>query len=169
MEDYDRTPSEYRGSRVGAIMTDNMSSEQRSRNMSAVKGKNTVPELFVRRALYRNGFRYRLHCAELPGRPDVVLRSFRTVVFVHGCFWHGHQCRRGALPKSRLTFWGPKIRKNVSRDRKATRSLRRAGWRVVTIWACRLPEQTALLVADLRRRGIRRRNSRGRRRKTRQA
>jgi DNA mismatch endonuclease (patch repair protein) len=132
-------------------MADNISAEQRFVNMRAVKGKNTKPELFVRRALYRSGFRLRLHNAELPGKPDVVLGKLHTVVFIHGCFWHGHRCRRGALPKTRPEFWEPKIRKNVARDRQAARALRRAGWE--------LKEKTDRLIADLRRRPAKRKRN----------
>jgi DNA mismatch endonuclease (patch repair protein) len=100
----------------------------------------------------------------------VVLAKFHTVVFIHGCFWHGHRCRRGALPKTRLEFWAPKIRKNVARDHKAAGALRRAGWRIVIIWTCELKRKTDGLIADLRRRTAKlRRNSRGTGRKTQRA
>jgi DNA mismatch endonuclease (patch repair protein) len=148
-------------------MTDNVSPEHRARMMSAVKGKNTEPELFVRRALYANGFRYRLHYADLPGRPDVVLPKYNVVVFVNGCFWHGHRCRRGLRPKTRMEFWNAKIGKNIERDRAALAALRRAGWRAVTIWTCELAKRTERLIAELHRRPVKRRsNSRDSRRKT---
>ncbi len=106
--------------------------------MSGIRGKNTKPELIVRKALFAQGFRYRLHVKSLPGKPDVVLPKYRTVIFVHGCFWHGHDCRLFKLPASNRAFWRAKIRRNQENDRKAVRALRKDGWRVITVWECAL-------------------------------
>ncbi|MGA7850583.1 MAG: very short patch repair endonuclease [Terriglobales bacterium] len=106
--------------------------------MSLVRSKHTKPELFVRRLVHRLGYRYRLHQADLPGRPDLVFRSRRKVVFVHGCFWHGHKCRLGRMPKSRLDYWSPKITGNRQRDIRTLRRLRRMEWRVLVLWECQL-------------------------------
>jgi DNA mismatch endonuclease (patch repair protein) len=112
--------------------------------MRAVRGKNTKPELTARKAAHRLGLRFRLHRKDLPGSPDMVLPKYRTVFFVHGCFWHGHlRCRRSKLPNTNISFWEEKIRKNKIRDRKTTAALRRYGWRVVTLWECQLHSNEA--------------------------
>jgi DNA mismatch endonuclease, patch repair protein len=110
----------------------------RSRMMAGIKGKNTKPEIIVRKALHAAGFRFRLHDMKLPGKPDIVLPKYRAVVFVHGCFWHGHDCRLFKLPKSRKAFWAAKIEGNKVRDVKTTLELVQANWRVLTIWECAL-------------------------------
>ncbi|PUB88998.1 MAG: very short patch repair endonuclease [gamma proteobacterium symbiont of Ctena orbiculata] len=120
-------------------MTDVFSKEERSRIMRLVKQKNTKPELIVRTLLHRLGYRFRLHRKDLPGSPDIVLPKYQTVIFVNGCFWHRHSCKRGqTLPKSRTEFWKSKIEKNVERDRKAYASLENSGWNVLIIWECHL-------------------------------
>lgn len=107
----------------------------RRRTMQAVKDKNTAPEMAVRRLAHAMGYRYRLHQKELPGKPDLVFPSRRKVIFVHGCFWHGHDCRRGArTPKANRDYWQAKIAQNKARDMKAQRALSGAGWGVLTIW-----------------------------------
>lgn len=106
--------------------------------MSGIRGKNTKPELVVRKALYSQGFRYRLHVKDLPGKPDIVLPKYRTVIFVHGCFWHGHNCHLFRLPSSNRDFWRAKIKQNQENDRKAVRALRKDGWRVIAVWECAL-------------------------------
>lgn len=107
--------------------------------MASIRGKNTQPELTVRRFLHAMGFRFRLHHAGLPGRPDIVLAKHRTVVFVHGCFWHGHaNCRLASMPASNRRFWREKLAGNRRRDRRKARALRLAGWKVLTIWQCQL-------------------------------
>lgn len=116
---------------------DTRSPEQRSYIMRSVRSRDTGPELIVRSLLHRMGFRFSLHRKDLPGRPDIVLPKHRAVVFVHGCFWHGHGCAKGRLPKSRLDFWGPKIQRNRNRDAESVKMLKREGWRVLTIWQCR--------------------------------
>jgi DNA mismatch endonuclease (patch repair protein) len=104
--------------------------------MASVKSRNTGPEVFVRRLLHGLGLRFRLHRKDYPGTPDVVLPKHKTALFVHGCFWHGHRCPKGKLPKSRPEFWGPKIERNIRRDAETARALKRDGWRVVVVWQC---------------------------------
>lgn len=115
---------------------DRLTPERRSALMRNVKGKNTTPELAVRRMLHRLGFRFRLHRKDLPGKPDIVLPSRRKIVLVHGCYWHGHDCRYGRLPKSRLEFWGPKIEANRARDARNLAELEEQGWTVLVVWQC---------------------------------
>ena len=115
---------------------DRVTPETRSKIMAAVKSKNTGPEMAIRRALHRRGFRYALHAADLPGKPDLVFRSRRKIVFVHGCFWHGHSCSKGRPPKTRIGFWSAKINANRARDRKTARLLRQDSWSVMTVWQC---------------------------------
>lgn len=104
--------------------------------MAAIKGKDTTPELTVRRKLHAAGFRFRLQRRDLPGRPDIVLPRYRTVIFVHGCFWHRHRCRYFQWPKTRAEFWRDKIGSNVKRDGKQQRELVRLGWKVIVLWEC---------------------------------
>jgi DNA mismatch endonuclease, patch repair protein len=131
-------------------MIDKVAPHVRSRMMSAVKGKNTKPELHVRRAVHAAGFRFRIHRKELPGRPDLVLPRFRIAVFVHGCFWHGHSCSRGKLPKSNATFWKTKIEGNMGRDRKNATALKSLEWTPVVIWSCDIRRGVADLLRMLR-------------------
>ncbi|TAM13380.1 MAG: DNA mismatch endonuclease Vsr [Pandoraea sp.] len=119
-------------------MADVVSPEVRSRMMSGIRGKNTRPEWAVRRALHARGFRYRLHVRDLPGCPDIVLPRHRAVVFVHGCFWHGHDCPLFRWPKTRADFWQTKIGRNQSNDQKHLAAVRAAGWRVAIVWECAL-------------------------------
>ncbi len=123
---------------------DTRSPEQRSYIMRSVRSRDTGPELIVRKLLHRMGFRFGLHRKDLPGRPDIVMPKHRAVVFVHGCFWHGHGCAKGRLPKSRLDFWGPKIQKNRSRDTESVKMLKAKGWRVLTIWQCQTKDTDRL-------------------------
>lgn len=109
---------------------------KRSQMMSGIRGKNTKPELVVRSIAHRLGLRFRLHRAELPGRPDLVFPKHRTVVFVHGCFWHRHSCGLAAVPKTRSAFWLEKFSANVRRDRLSKAALENLGWRVLEIWEC---------------------------------
>lgn len=123
-------------------MADIVNRATRSRMMSGIREKNTVPELTVRRYLHATGLRYRLNVGTLPGKPDLVFPMHRTVVFVHGCFWHRHAgCRYAYVPATRRTFWLAKFAANMERDRDVGRKLRKAGWRVLTIWECRLDER----------------------------
>ena len=119
-------------------MADIISPERRSALMSRIRGKDTKIELEVRRGLHALGFRYRLGGAGLPGRPDIVLPKYRTVVFVHGCFWHQHDCHLFRLPKTRTEFWKSKVDSNRERDRRNERLLLEAGWNVETVWECLL-------------------------------
>lgn len=104
--------------------------------MAGIKGKNTTPELTVRKGLHRLGLRYRLHAGELPGKPDLVLPRYNAVIFVHGCFWHGHNCHLFKWPASRIEFWRTKIENNQSRDRRQINQLRELKWRVCIVWEC---------------------------------
>ncbi|WP_102227141.1 very short patch repair endonuclease [Acidimangrovimonas sediminis] len=124
-------------------MVDHVTPERRSFIMSKVGQKDTKPELALRRALHRLGYRYRLHRRDLPGTPDLVFPARRKVIFVHGCFWHGHGCRWGRLPKSRPEYWLPKIETNRERDRKAVTALREAGWEPLVVWQCELRDLEA--------------------------
>jgi DNA mismatch endonuclease (patch repair protein) len=126
-------------------VTDVYPAEKRSAVMRRVKGKDTTPEMIVRRALTRLGARYRLHRKDLPGSPDVVLPGRRLALFVHGCFWHGHDCARGArVPKANRDYWTAKVARNRARDAKNRDALEAAGWRVATLWECELKDATAL-------------------------
>lgn len=116
----------------------------RSRNMAAVRSKNTQPELALRRALHARGYRFRLYRKDLPGKPDLVFPGRRAVIFVNGCFWHGHNCRAGALPATRRSFWKPKIEQNRQRDARNIEALLTLGWRVLTIWECDLKDPAAI-------------------------
>ena len=122
-------------------MTDVFTKSKRSEVMSRIKGRNTKPELAVRSLLHRMGYRFRLHKADLPGKPDIVLSRYKTVIFVHGCFWHRHKdCRFAYTPKSRTDFWLKKLESNVIRDIQVKSDLELLGWRVITVWECELRE-----------------------------
>jgi DNA mismatch endonuclease, patch repair protein len=122
-------------------MADVHDKKTRSYNMSRIKGKNTKPEMLVRKFLHANGFRYRLHAKELPGKPDIVLPKYKTVIFVHGCFWHGHmQCKNSKTPSSNKSYWVPKLMKNAERDNQNKLALRTKHWKVITIWECELKQ-----------------------------
>lgn len=118
---------------------DKLTKEQRHRNMAAIHGKNTKPEILVRKFLFSRGFRYRLNHPRLPGHPDIVLKKYRTCIFVNGCFWHGHEgCRYYRLPKTNVDFWKNKIEQNKIRDKKEQRQLADMGWHCITVWECQL-------------------------------
>jgi DNA mismatch endonuclease (patch repair protein) len=118
---------------------DTLTREERSRRMGLVRGRDTAPEMTVRKALWASGFRYRIHDKSLPGRPDIVFRGQRTVVFIHGCFWHRHEnCALARLPKSRREFWLPKLEGNKERDRSNIKKLRQLGWKVKVVWECEI-------------------------------
>jgi DNA mismatch endonuclease, patch repair protein len=120
--------------------------EHRSWTMSRVKSKDTTPEITVRRLLHGLGYRYRLHGKNLPGKPDLVFAGRRKVVFVHGCFWHGHDCKRGArIPATRQEYWTAKVARNKERDARTVSSLEQAGWDVFTVWECELKDRAALV------------------------
>lgn len=118
-------------------MADVMTTEQRSRCMAAIKGKDTKPEMIVRKYLFSRGLRYRANNRKLPGSPDIVLKKYKTVVFIDGCFWHGHEgCKYYRLPKTNVDFWRHKIAMNIARDYANGVDLRLAGWRVIRVWEC---------------------------------
>ena len=129
---------------------DRLTKERRSWLMSRVGGKDTAPEMIVRKLLHGLGYRYRLHVAGMPGKPDMVLPSRRKVVFVHGCFWHAHSCRLGKTPKTNVDFWQGKAATNAARDAKNSRLLAADGWRVLVVWQCEIKN-----IAKLERRLIR--------------
>ncbi|CCA91332.1 very short patch repair endonuclease [Novosphingobium sp. PP1Y] len=121
-------------------MADTRTAVQRRRIMQSVGTKNTGPELAVRKALTELGYRYRLHRKDLPGSPDIAFIGRRKAIFVHGCFWHGHECQKGKAPKSRLDYWGPKLAANVERDKRKAQELCDLGWSVLTVWQCELSD-----------------------------
>src|SRR5665811_248624 len=133
----------------GVWMADKLSPEKRSWNMSRVRNRDTGPEKRVRQALFSAGFRFRLHSETIPGCPDIVLPRFRVAVFVHGCFWHGHECPRGRRPASNVAFWAKKIDRNIARDREVLATVRKAGWKPKVIWQCDLERATDRLIRSL--------------------
>lgn len=134
-------------------MADVVDRATRSRMMSGIRGKNTKPELTVRRFLHRAGLRYRLH-GKLPGKPDLIFPRYRTVVFVHGCFWHRHEgCRYTTMPANHAVFWREKFDSNVRRDQRVQKELSELGWRVLVIWSCRLGERRLQALATKIRQG----------------
>lgn len=130
-------------------MVDIVTPEKRSAMMSRIRSKNTKPEMAVRKQIFAAGFRYRLHARNLPGKPDLVLSRYKVAVFVHGCFWHGHECQKGRLPGSNRDFWREKIAKNIKNDQRASKTLKADGWTVVTIWECRLEKGVSRLLTLL--------------------
>lgn len=130
-------------------MADIVSPEKRSQMMSGIKGKDTKPELLVRKALHRQGFRYVLHDKRLPGKPDLVFPKYKAVIFVHGCFWHGHDCHLFKWPKSRPEFWREKITKNRVKDLKVIEDITKSGWKILTIWECSLKGKLRLPLDDV--------------------
>lgn len=119
-------------------MVDVHTPEARSRNMRAIRNKDTKPELLIRKALHARGYRYRLGGSDLPGHPDIVLPKYKTVIFIHGCFWHGHNCKYFKLPATRTDFWAEKIQSNQERDLRSASLLLELGWTVLTVWECSL-------------------------------
>lgn len=120
-------------------MADIMTPEQRSRNMAAIKGKDTKPEMIVRKYLFSRGLRFRVQVRKLPGNPDIVLPKYKTAIFVNGCFWHGHEgCKYFRLPKSNVEFWREKIERNIERDKESMKALFDLGWKVIRVWECEL-------------------------------
>ena len=128
-------------------MVDSLTKEQRSWNMGRVRSKDTKAELLVRSILHRNGYRFRLHKKGLPGKPDIVLAKYQTVVFVHGCFWHRHKrCPDATVPKSNTEFWVQKFAQNVKRDKANQKVLRKLGWEVIIVWECETAKPDRLAV-----------------------
>lgn len=122
-------------------MPDVFAPEKRRKIMQSVKTKNTAPEIRLRSLLHRNGFRFRVNRKDLPGKPDIVLPKYKTVIFVHGCFWHGHDCRRGRRPETNADFWEQKINKNMIRDENDVSLLEKLGWRVLIVWECEIKKK----------------------------
>lgn len=127
-------------------MADRISQEQRSALMRSVKQRNTKPEMIVRRLLHARGWRYRLNRKSLPGSPDIVFPSRRKAIFVHGCFWHGHSCKKGKLPSSNLEYWSAKIDQNRKRDTRVETELLEEGWRSFVVWQCDLDNRDAIVL-----------------------
>lgn len=130
-------------------MTDTVTPEKRSLMMSGIRGKDTKPEILIRKALFARGWRYRLHDKRLPGKPDLVFPRLRAVVFVDGCFWHGHTCHLFRLPSSRVDFWTEKIARNRQRDVEVRKALDGLGWRHLTVWECALKGRTRLPIVEV--------------------
>lgn len=130
-------------------MTDVHEPAIRSYNMSQIKGKDTKPEMMVRRFLFQKGFRYRLHDKNLPGKPDIVLKKYKTIIFVNGCFWHGHDnCKYFKLPKTRTEWWLNKIKKTKKRDYEIINDLKREGYNVIVIWECKLKSKSRITILE---------------------
>ena len=126
-------------------MADRLTSEQRHYNMSRIRSANTKPELVLRHALWQGGYRYRINDRKLPGKPDIVLPKYRTVIFVHGCFWHGHiGCERFVIPQTNTEFWSSKIHKNQERDQDCWRQLEAKGWNIIVVWECEITKKRLL-------------------------
>lgn len=126
-------------------MADIVSSSKRAEMMSSVKQRHTKPEIAVRKILHSLGFRFRLHRKDLPGSPDIVLPKFRTVIFVHGCFWHQHKnCSKSRRPSSNQDYWNTKLDENISRDERKEKELSKLGWRIITIWQCEIRDLKTL-------------------------
>jgi len=127
-------------------MVDTLTPEKRSWNMSRIRSTNTKPEKIVRSLLHQMGYRFRLHRKDLPGKPDIVLPKYKTVILVHGCFWHHHKnCKRSNWPKSNQDYWIPKIERNIERDKENKRLLKENGWKVVVVWECEVKDPDKLL------------------------
>ncbi|WP_167632205.1 very short patch repair endonuclease [Mariprofundus ferrooxydans] len=130
-------------------MADIVDHKTRSRMMSGIKGKNTKPEIYIRKLLHKHGFRFRIHVASLTGKPDMVLKRYKAVIFVHGCFWHAHHCHLFKQPSTRPEFWQTKIAGNRERDAVNIKALNDSGWRVLTIWECSLKGKTRIEETEL--------------------
>jgi len=130
-------------------MADVVDKATRSRMMSGIRGKNTRPELFIRKALHKKGFRYKLHDKRLPGKPDLVFPRYRAVILVHGCFWHGHDCSLFKWPSTREEFWQAKIRRNREKDLEVLADLESSGWRVLVVWECAIKGRGKLVETEL--------------------
>ncbi len=131
-------------------MTDVHEPEVRSYNMSRIRSKDTKPEIIVRQLLHKSGLRFRLHVKDLPGKPDIVLPKYKTIIFINGCFWHGHEdCKYYIIPKTRTKFWEDKIKYNISRDNNNEMELRNKGWKVAIIWQCQLKADQQKTISEL--------------------
>jgi len=140
---------EYFWEYIYFVMADVHNKATRSYNMSRIKGKDTKPEMIVRKFLFSKGFRYRLHDKKLPGKPDIVLPKYKTVIFINGCFWHGHEgCRYFVVPKTRTEWWQNKISVNRENDKKSINLLNESGWSVISVFECELKTQTITVTLD---------------------
>lgn len=119
-------------------MADIFTKKKRSQLMASISGKETKPEISVRSFLFKQGFRFRKNVKTLSGKPDIVLPKYETVIFIHGCFWHGHNCKRATMPTSNIEFWKTKIQNNIDRDKRVKKELRKSGWKIITVWDCNL-------------------------------
>lgn len=129
----------------------------RSKAMRSIQAKDTSPEIYVRRALFKAGFRFRLHNAKLPGKPDIILCKYRTIIFVNGCFWHRHpECEHATMPASNCDYWQKKFQRNVERDKEEIRQLENAGWNVLVVWECELkkPGKIGALIEEIRKHAV---------------
>lgn len=135
-------------------MSDPFSPAERSAIMARVQSTGSVPEMKVRRAIHRAGFRYRLYRSDLPGKPDLVFPRFKLVVFVHGCFWHWHGCKRSRMPEANRDYWTRKIGRNVERDQRNREALQNLGWDIAVVWECELQSGTEALITDLQQRRL---------------
>ena len=124
-------------------MPDDLTKEQRRKNMQHIKSNNTKIEVLLRKALWKKGYRYRKNYKDLPGKPDIVLPKYKTVIFVNGCFWHKHDCPRFVWPSSNTDYWIPKIKRNVERDQRNMKLLKETGWHVIVVWECELKKASA--------------------------
>ncbi len=131
-------------------MADNLTKEQRSKNMSRIRSKNTKPEMIVRKKLHSLGYRYSLHKKELPGKPDLYLKKYHLAIFVHGCFWHQHGCEKTSKPKSNKSYWIEKLKKNVSKDKNNKKKLLDMGFNVLTIWECEIKKNIGSIESFLK-------------------
>lgn len=136
-------------------MADIWDKEKRSKVMSKIRGKNTKPELILRKAIFRLGYRYRIHKKDLPGKPDIVLIKYKTVIFVHGCFWHYHnKCNEGRIPNSNSEYWKTKLEKNIFKDKNNIKILKRNGWKVFVFWECEIEKNLDSILIKLTKRLI---------------
>jgi DNA mismatch endonuclease (patch repair protein) len=131
------------------LLPDIVDKETRSRMMSGIRGKNTKPELVIRKGLHARGFRFRLHSSKVPGKPDLVLPRYRAAIFVHGCFWHSHDCHFFKMPSTRPDFWKAKLARNRERDEEVRKSLLDAGWRILVIWECAIKGKNRIDLDEL--------------------
>lgn len=142
-------------------MADVHNKDTRSYNMSRIRSKNTKPEILVRKFLHSHGFRFRIHVDYLPGKPDIVLLKYKTVILIHGCFWHGHEsCTFARIPKSNVDYWSKKLSNNIKRDKQHIEALKKIGWSVIIIWECQLKKPELIstleqLIATIKKNGIR--------------
>lgn len=120
------------------ILADIFTKKKRSQIMASITGKETKPEISVRSYLFRQGFRFRKNVKTIPGKPDIVLPKYQTIIFIHGCFWHGHNCKKATRPTSNTEFWNTKIQGNIERDKQVKSELKKIGWKILTVWDCEL-------------------------------